>query len=64
MSKKRRVWIDPPSGWMYGFPKICEDASRIVVHDWLVEQGYPEDLITPGIIVRIWTAEDTDSEHA
>lgn len=36
--------IDPPEGWMYGFPKILPDgikgnAERL--QDWLVEQGYP-----------------------
>ena len=37
--------IDPPSGWMYGFPKpIPEDRQKDTIA-WLVEQGYPKDLI-------------------
>lgn len=36
--------IDPPSGWKYGFPKpIPEDVKD--VKEWLVEQGYPQELI-------------------
>jgi hypothetical protein len=37
--------IDPPSGWMYGFPKpIPEDRKKDVIV-WLVEQGYPQSEI-------------------
>lgn len=35
-----KVLIDPPSGWMYGFPKEVEEDS-----DWeevLKEAGYPK----------------------
>ena len=36
--------IDPPSGWMYGFPKpIPEDVKN--VREWLVEQGYPREVM-------------------
>lgn len=34
-------WIDPPSGWKYGFPKpIPENITNTI--EWLVENGYPE----------------------
>ena len=36
--------IDPPSGWKYGFPKLIPD-DVINVREWLVEQGYPQELI-------------------
>ena len=37
--------IDVPSGWMYGFPKpIPEDRKKDSLV-WLVEQGYPQELI-------------------
>ena len=36
---------DPPSGWMYGFPKIVprelEEASDEDWTNWLVANGYP-----------------------
>lgn len=36
--------IDPPSGWMYGFPKIIPDEARkteVSLREWLLAQGYP-----------------------
>ena len=37
--------IDPPSGWIYGFPKpIPEDRQKDTIA-WLIEQGYPKELI-------------------
>ena len=37
-------WIDPPSGWRYGFPKIMPDGVTDI-HKWLVENGYPQEEI-------------------
>ena len=37
--------IDPPRGWMYGFPKPIPDDRRQDVINWLIEQGYPKQLI-------------------
>ena len=36
--------IDPPSGWMFGFPKPIPDGVKDI-NKWLVEQGYPQKLI-------------------
>jgi hypothetical protein len=37
-------YIDPPSGWMFGFPKpIPKDTKD--VREWLIQNGYPEGLI-------------------
>ena len=60
--KKIVKFIDPPSGWQYGFPKIIPDD----VEDseaWLVEQGYPQELITRygnHFYCRYWTEEIED----
>lgn len=40
-------WIDPPSGWKYGFPKqinldILIDEYEGNVAKWLTDNGYPE----------------------
>ena len=36
--------IDPPNGWMFGFPKeIPEHVDNTV--QWLIENGYPEKLV-------------------
>jgi hypothetical protein len=39
------VWIDPPSGWMYGFPKVYNRSKNPNLHEWLVDMGYPADKI-------------------
>ena len=37
-------YIDPPSGWKYGFPKpIPNDVTDI--NKWLVQNGYPQSEI-------------------
>lgn len=43
--KKKITMIDPPSGWMYGFPKVCTAKEGQNHSDWLVEQGYPKKII-------------------
>ena len=35
------TYIDPHSGWMYGFPKEFPDGVEDV-NAWLVENGYPQ----------------------
>lgn len=38
--------IDPPDGWMYGFPKVCPvevyEGSDEDIRAWIIEQGYPK----------------------
>ena len=34
--------IDPPGGWLYGFPKeLPEEVQDLDINTWLVENGYP-----------------------
>ena len=53
---------DPPSGWMYGFPKpIPEDVED--VKGWLVENGYPQEEIDKcgeHFWLRYWETELDD----
>ena len=37
--------IDPPSGWMYGFPKVLPEEAKDRTLEWLVENGYPQSEI-------------------
>ena len=41
------TYIDPPSGWRYGFPKILPDYV-INVKAWLLDNGYPQSEIDNG----------------
>ena len=51
--------IDPPSGWMYGFPKeLPEDIDPNNANKWLVENGYPQEEINKlgeFFFCRYWT---------
>jgi hypothetical protein len=58
----KKVWVDPPSGWRYGFPKIydrLEDGEDM--HAWMVAQGYPQaeiDRMGDYFFVRCWSADE------
>jgi len=36
-----KTYIDPSSGWRYGFPKEFPEGVKDV-NKWLVENGYPQ----------------------
>lgn len=38
----KKMMIDPPSGWKYGFPKVLPPEHQNRVLEWLVENGYPQ----------------------
>lgn len=40
-----KIYVDPPSGWQYGFPKVYDPDTDGDVMKWLVESGYPQELI-------------------
>lgn len=56
--------IDPPNGWMYGFPKELDKKKKLTsdgMKKWLVENGYPQaELDKLGIYFhwREWTEPD------
>lgn len=33
--------IDPPQGWLYGFPKILPEPRPKNIRKWLIDNGYP-----------------------
>ena len=45
-SKETVVFVDPPDGWRYGFPKPLPPNVRKIegfdFHDWLIQNGYPK----------------------
>jgi len=44
MASNRIKMIDPPKGWIYGFPKPIPDDVKDP-REWLVKNGYPKKLI-------------------
>lgn len=39
---------DPPSGWMYGFPKLYEPKEGESLRETLLRDGYPQKEIDQG----------------
>lgn len=61
--KKTVTYIDPPSGWKYGFPKVLPEEAKGRVLDWLVENGYPKKVIDSygdHFYSRYWSEEKED----
>lgn len=40
-----KVFIDPPSGWKYGFPKPIPRHELHRANEWIVENGYPQSIV-------------------
>jgi hypothetical protein len=63
------TFIDPPSGWKYGFPKMIPTGT-LDVRAWLIENGYPKeemDALGDYFHCRYWerdTEEITGEEYA
>jgi hypothetical protein len=58
-----KVWVDPPSGWKYGFPKLWDCQGSL--QEWLVREGYPKreiDSCNGYFYVRQWTDEDLNRQ--
>lgn len=57
-----RRWVDPPRGWVYGFPKVYdEEKDGPSIQAWLIKQGYPED--EEIAYLRTWPAEESAPQH-
>jgi hypothetical protein len=42
-------WVDPPSGWRYGFPRLYCPAADGDMMEWMIANGYPETLARQGL---------------
>jgi hypothetical protein len=57
----KRMIVDPPSGWKYGFPKVVENDES-PTDEWFVANGYPQSEIDKGMLrhIRFWYEEEED----
>jgi|688.fasta_scaffold00313_85 hypothetical protein len=56
-TEKQKTFIDPPSGWLYGFPKELPDDIKDV-RQWLIDNGYPENLVDFGMQhLKFWVQQ-------
>lgn len=53
---------DPPSGWMYGFPKPYNPWPGECIEDTLFRDGYPQKEINQfkNVPVRFWETNEKD----
>lgn len=51
-----KYWVDPPSGWKFGFPKIYDMDADGPLADWVAANGYTGSFE----YVRMWEARDDD----
>lgn len=64
----KKILIDPPSGWRYGYPKelpaSLHDASEEDLIDWHLSQGYPQQFINDGLLryTRYIFIDEEDNE--
>jgi hypothetical protein len=57
----KRLIIDPPSGWKYGFPKELKPGKDY--KELLIESGYPEKDIELALqYSRSWYEDDQNEE--
>lgn len=63
-----KFWVDPPSGWKYGFPKELEFDSTMTdaeFHELLISNGYPKKEIEKykpeNFPIRFWKGEEDGS---
>ena len=53
------LMCDPPSGWMYGFPKPIPEEVVGDMDEWLVSEGYPRSMLSEGgTPCRFWEVDD------
>ena len=56
-----KLWIDPPSGWLYGFPAIWDDSMWPDIEVFLAFKGYPEDDIDFAMkYMRMWSLDPSE----
>jgi hypothetical protein len=59
--KSKKIWIDPPEGWKFGFPAIYDPDTDGQMSEWIVNKGYPIEVIKEygeSWAVRCWPAEE------
>lgn len=54
----RPCWVDPPSGWRYGFPRLYDPSKDGPVREWMIAHGYPKALADKGLNCTFTATED------
>lgn len=54
---QKPYWVDPPSGWAYGFPRLYDPATDGDMVEWMIRNGYPERLARQGLACTFTAAQ-------
>jgi hypothetical protein len=60
------LWVDPPNGYIFGFPKVVQVDLLDEFTDWdliLIQNGYPADK-RESVPVKMWEATEDDVVNA
>ena len=58
----KMLMVDPPSGWVYGFPKRMPADTRDV-GQWLIDNGYPSEKVVFALShLRMWASRQNEDE--
>ena len=52
LDESPRLVVDPSEGWRYGFPKVWDKVQHPNLTQWLIDNGYPENLAVLGRPMR------------
>ena len=55
----RPYWVDPPSGHRYGFPRLYDPKADGDMTQWMIRNGYPEQLARQGLACTFTACTDT-----
>jgi len=58
------LYVDPPEGWRYGFPKAVPKEWETQIFTWLLKEGYPPEIVKKmgnNFAVRCWREEEKDN---
>jgi len=59
-----KLWVDPPEGWRYGFPKVWDSIQDANMRTWLEQSGYPKEVMKgygKWFAVRQWAFVEQDN---
>ena len=53
--QREEIYVDPPEGWKYGFPKVWDKNKYPELNEWLVQEGYPKkEIEKDSFYCRFW----------
>ncbi len=60
---KQQLMVDPPSGWMFGFPALWDKSVHPKLEDLLRHKKYPEkDIEFACQYCRMWNTEEKNED--